>query len=61
LLSIPASSKPTENLKNAREVLRYLSNLLNSSDLSGIRIRFAVGEARTKEEIALVPELIKEF
>lgn len=51
----------TESLENARDGLRYLSDLLSSSDLSGIRIRFAIGEARTKAEIALVPELIQAF
>ena len=51
----------TKSLETAKEGLRHLSYLLNSSDLSGLRIRFAVGEAKTKEEIALIPELIKEF
>ena len=51
----------TARLENAREDLAYLSNLLNASDVSGIRIRFAIGEARTQEEIALLPELVKEF
>ena len=51
----------TKNLESTSKGLRYLNNLLNSSDLSGIRIRFAIGEAKTKNEISFIPELIKEF
>ena len=51
----------TENIESARKDLAYLSNLLNSSDMSGIRIRFAIGEARTRREIEMLPELVKEF
>lgn len=51
----------TESIESASEDLAYLSGLLNSSDLAGIRIRFAIGEARTQHEIRLLPELIKEF
>lgn len=51
----------TDNLETARRDLSYLSDLINSFDISGMRIRFAIGEARTKEEIELLPELIHEF
>ena len=51
----------TENIEKAREGLSYLNQLLNSSDLSGIRVRFAIGEARKKREIEMIPELVKEF
>jgi len=51
----------TGSLESAREELAYLSSLLNASDLSGIRVRFAIGEARTQKEIRLLPELVKEF
>ncbi|MDB4837637.1 DUF711 family protein [Marinomonas sp.] len=51
----------TTNLQTARADLTYLSSLLNDMDMSGIRIRFAIGEAETVSEIALLPELIKEF
>ena len=51
----------TEDIESARKDLAYLSNLLNASDMSGIRIRFAIGEARTKREIKMLPELVKEF
>jgi len=50
-----------ESLESAREDLSYLSNLLTASDVAGIRIRFAIGEARTQQEIHLLPELVKEF
>jgi len=51
----------TDCLANARADLSYLNNLLNSFNTAGLRIRFAIGEARTKEEIEFLPELIKEF
>ncbi len=51
----------TDNIDTAKEDLSYLSNLLQNLKSSDIRIRFAIGEARTTHEISLVPELIKEF
>ena len=51
----------TENIERARKDLAYLSDLLGSSDMSGVRIRFAIGEARTRREIEMLPELVKEF
>ncbi len=51
----------TDSLSGARQDLLYINQLLNAEDLSGIRIRFAIGEARTKKEIDLLPELVKEF
>lgn len=51
----------TDSLETAREDFSYLNNLLQNLESSDIRIRFAIGEARTKHEILLVPELIKEF
>lgn len=51
----------TGSLECAREDLSYLSNLLKASDTSGLRVRFAIGEARTKAEIRLLPELVREF
>ncbi|MCP4158892.1 MAG: DUF711 family protein [Deltaproteobacteria bacterium] len=51
----------TDSLETAREDLSYLNNLLQNLESSKIRIRFAIGEARTTHEISLVPELIKEF
>jgi hypothetical protein len=51
----------TENIETARKDLAYLSTLLKSSDMPGIRIRFAIGEARTENEIEMLPELVREF
>jgi len=51
----------TQSLEAARCDLRYLNDLLNNIDLTGIRIRFAIGEAKTQNEIALIPDLINEF
>ena len=51
----------TQNLESARTDLSYLSALLTESSDLGMRVRFAIGEARSKEEIELLPELIKEF
>ncbi len=51
----------TENLESARKDLLYLSELLLSSDTSGLRVRFAIGEAKTHDEISMLPELISEF
>lgn len=41
--------------------MHRLSEVLKSPSMPKIRIRFAIGEARTPEEIALVPEMIKAF
>ena len=51
----------TTNLKSAKKDLQFLSDILNSLDVQNLRIRFAIGEAKTKEEIALLPELIRDF
>ena len=51
----------TKSLESAREDLSYISSILKNLKSSGIRIRFAIGEAQTSHEISLVPELIKEF
>ncbi len=51
----------TDNLETARIDLRYLSDLLESTNSSGLRIRFAIGEAVDEHEIQLLPELVKEF
>ena len=51
----------TNNLETARNDLRYLSNLLESTNSSGLRIRFAIGEAVNQHEMMLLPELVKEF
>ncbi len=51
----------TKNLEKAKSDLKYISNLLDAADLSGLRVRFAIGEAKTKEEISLLPHLIKSY
>lgn len=51
----------TRNIDTAREDLIFLSELLRSTQSTGIRIRFAIGEAKTQQEIELLPELVKEF
>ena len=49
------------NLQTAKAGLQYLTELLNKFNESGIRLRFAIGAARNKEEIALLPELIAAY
>ena len=51
----------TASLETARADLAYLGELLSASDECGVRVRFAIGEARTQHEIRLVPDLIREF
>jgi len=51
----------TSSLQKANEDLAYITEILNSIEGQKLRIRFAIGEAKTKEEIALLPELIRDF
>lgn len=51
----------TDSVETAKSDLAYLSELLHASDMPKIRLRFAIGEARTKNEIEILPELVKEF
>lgn len=51
----------TLSLENAKKDLSVISSLLNSFTTDGLRIRFAIGEAKSIDEIELVPELIKDF
>ena len=51
----------TASLKSANANLEYITDILNSIDGQNLRIRFAIGEAKTKEEIAILPELIRDF
>ena len=41
--------------------MHYLQDVLKSSSMPNIRIRFAIGEAKTPDEIALLPEMIKAY
>jgi len=51
----------TTTLQSAKDDLQYLSDLLNSFVSEGLRIRFAIGEAKTVHEIQLLPQLIKDY
>ena len=51
----------TSTLEDAKQDLAYLNKLLNTNNQSGLRIRFAIGEVITPEEIALLPVLIKSY
>ena len=51
----------TSCLEKANEDLSFIANILNSIKTQNLRIRFAIGEAKTKEEIALLPELMRDF
>ena len=45
----------------AKYGLDVLTRLLNGPDMPDLRIRFAIGEAKTLEEIALLPALIRNY
>ena len=51
----------TTDLNSAKADLQLIRSLLNEIKSDGLRIRFAIGEAKNSHEIALLPELIKEF
>ncbi len=52
----------TSSLKSAKNDLHFLSDIIKQThDSSKLRIRFAIGEAKSTQEINLVPELIKDF
>ena len=51
----------TSSLEKANEDLSFITDILNSVKTQNLRIRFAIGEAKTKEEIALLPELMRDF
>ena len=41
--------------------MKELSDILQSDSMPDLRIRFAIGEAKTQNEIEMIPYLIKEF
>ncbi|HDL4646515.1 TPA: DUF711 family protein [Mannheimia haemolytica] len=49
------------NIETAKQDLAYLKQLLTQLNDSGLRIRFAIGEAKTPHELALLPELILNY
>ncbi len=51
----------TSTVAGARSGLDTLTHLLNGPDMPDLRIRFAIGEAKTREEILLLPSLIKDY
>ncbi len=51
----------TESINTAKSDLEYIRRILTASDTLDLRIRFALGEARTEKEISLLPELIREY
>jgi len=51
----------TQNVQTAKADLAILSEMLEQANQSGLRIRFAIGEARNAHEIALLPELITDY
>jgi uncharacterized protein (UPF0210 family) len=51
----------TTSFETAKRDMQILSDILQSSSIPNIRIRFAIGEAKTIEEIEMLPYLIKEF
>jgi len=51
----------TSSLHKAKEDLAFITSILNSLDVHNLRIRFAIGEAKTQKEIELLPELIRDF
>lgn len=51
----------TQTLDSAKDDLLFLSKLLKTLQKDDIRVRFAIGEAKTHHEISMLPELIKEF
>ena len=50
----------TSSISSAKKDLELISNILDKSTTS-LRIRFAIGEAKTHVEVALLPELILAF
>lgn len=53
-LNCQDSQTATQGLKKIRQILNQLNQ-------NGLRIRFAIGEAKTAHEIALLPDLIAEY
>ena len=51
----------TSSLQTAQKDLRHLNTLINQYQHSSLRLRVAIGEATTAQQLSLVPELIKEF
>ena len=51
----------TTDLASAQRDLRILNEMLKNGQQSGLRLRFAIGEATSAHQLGLIPELIREF
>ncbi|MCF7521202.1 DUF711 family protein [Neisseria sp. ZJ106] len=51
----------TSDSAAAKRDLAQIQDILQRINRGGLRIRFAVGEARNEQEIALLPELIRDY
>ncbi|WP_311336497.1 DUF711 family protein [Cardiobacterium hominis] len=51
----------TTSLTAAKQGLAHIQRILSALNQNGLRIRFAIGEARSATEIALLPELIRDY
>jgi uncharacterized protein len=51
----------TTTLRSAQQDLRALNTILKNSQQSGLRMRFAIGEATNAHQLSLIPALIQEF
>jgi len=51
----------TSSLQNTINDMKILEDILKNPSMPNIRIRFAIGEAKTNSEIQMIPQLIKEF
>lgn len=51
----------TNTLEDAKNDLKLIKSILNKYSNENLRIRFAIGEAKTLDEISLLPELIRDY
>lgn len=51
----------TTDEESALQDMTFIQELLNSKEMPKYRIRFAIGEAKSKEDIKLIPSLIAHF
>ncbi|RXJ96496.1 hypothetical protein CRV00_02455 [Malaciobacter molluscorum] len=51
----------TANFENTKKEFELISSYLNKYSTNNLRMRFAIGEAKTNEEIQMLPKLISQF
>ncbi len=51
----------TSTLESAIKDMQFLSDVLKSDSMPNIRIRFAIGEAKSLNEIEMLPTLVQKF